>query len=214
MPISSTSSPYERALGADFDRLAPQLRERLTPPEDDAIGHSAGLVTVGSRSRLLRPLFAALAARRIAFTGFGTAIPVSVTTVPGPGAGLSRGREFLFPSSTADNASTAGDTGTSSRLIEDTVHEIDGNLHVFLGRSRAVETAFRATITDGGLTLVSAGTWVHVGRLRLRIPSVIAPRAIVSERWVDDALRVETHVTAPFFGEVFEYAGSLEHTWR
>lgn len=208
MPTSNISSPYERALGADFDRLAPQLRERLTPPDDDAVGHSAGLVTVGSRSRLLRPLFAALAARRIAFAGFGTAVPVSVTTVPGPGEGLSRGREFLFPSP------AAGDPGTTSRLIEDTVHEIDGTLHVFLGRSRALETAFRATITDGGLTLVSTGSWVHAGRLRLRIPSLIAPRAVVSERWVDDALRVETHVTAPFFGQVFEYAGSLEHTWR
>lgn len=201
MPISSLSSPYQRALGADFDRLAPQLRERLTPPDDDAVGHSAGLVTAGSRSRLLRPLFSVLAARRIAFAGFGTAVPVSVTTVPGPGEGLSRGREFLFP-------------GATSRLIEDTVHEIDGSLHVFLGRSRAVETAFRATATDGGLTLVSTGSWVHVGRFRLRIPALIAPRAVVSERWVDDALRVETHVSAPLFGQVFAYAGSLEHTWR
>ncbi|MET0989536.1 MAG: DUF4166 domain-containing protein [Glaciihabitans sp.] len=205
MPLPSPISPYQRALGADFDLLAPQLRERLSPPSDRAVGHSAGIVTAGSRSRVLRPLLSALAARRIAFPGFGTATPVSVTTVPGPGEGLSRGREFLFPGAAAP---------ADSRLIEDTVHAIDGALHVFLGRSRALETAFSPTVTDGGLTLVSTGTWLHAGRFRLRIPAPIAPRVVVSERWVDDALRVESHVTAPFFGQVFEYAGSLDHTWR
>jgi hypothetical protein len=31
---------------------------------------------------------------------------------------------------------------------------------------------------------------------------------------VDVAVRVEAHITAPGLGEVFEYAGSLEHGWR
>jgi hypothetical protein len=194
------TSPYQRVLGEDFAGLAPQLRERLLPPATDSVGLSFGVVRAGSQSRLLRPVLRLLSSRRIAFPAFSTAARVSVTTVPGPGDGLSRGRAFHL----------AG----SEYLIEDTLHVVDGQPHVFLGRSRALEIALRPTVTDGGLILVSTGVWLHVGPVRVPVPSVVAPRAIVTERVVDAAVRVETHVTMPGLGQVFEYAGSLDHSWR
>jgi hypothetical protein len=194
------TSPYQRVLGDDFGGLAPQLRERLAPPAPDSVGLSFGIVRAGSRSRLLRPVLRLLSSRRIAFAAFSTAARVSVTTVPGPGEGLSRGRAFHLSG--------------AEYLIEDTLHVVDGQPHVFFGRSRALEIALRPTVTDGGLTLVSTGVWVHVGPVRVPVPALVTPRAIVTERVVDDAVRVEAHVTVPGLGEIFEYAGSLDHSWR
>jgi hypothetical protein len=198
--LPAPTSPYPRFLGADFDSLHPQLRERLVPPAADSVGLSFGVVRAGSRSRLLRPLLRLLSTRRIVFPAFSTAARLSVTTVPGPGEGLSRGRAFHL----------AG----REYLIEDTLHVVDGRPHVFLGRSRALEIAFRPTVSDGGLTLTSAGVWVHAGSMRVPVPRIVAPRAVITERWVDVAVRVEAHITAPGLGEVFEYAGSLEHSGR
>jgi hypothetical protein len=198
---SGATSVYQRVLGGQFDDLHPELRAYLGQPAEGLVGFGQGSFdSAGSRKRWLRPVFALLAPKRILFPEFGRDVPFTITTVPGPGEGLSAGREFHFPEEV--------------RQIEDTIHVIDGELHDFMGRSRALEVHLVARVVDGGLSMISDAAWLHVGRLRLPLPAIFGAKVVLSQRWTGDAHRIEVHLTNPVLGEIFEYAGHFTHKWE
>jgi hypothetical protein len=200
-PHAAPTSVYQRVLGDQFDALEPHLRDYLGQPAEATVGFGQGTFEVaGSRKRWLRPLFAAMAPKRILFPEFGREVPFTITTVPGPGEGLSAGREFHFPKTV--------------RQIEDTMHVIDGELHDFMGRSRALEVKLRASVVDGGLSMISGATWLHVGRLRVPLPALFGARVVLTQRWTGEAHRIEVHVSNPLLGDIFEYAGHFTHRWE
>jgi hypothetical protein len=197
----ATTSVYQRVLGDEFEKLDPRLRAYFSLPEPGMVGRGTGVYEVaGSRKRWLRPVFSYLAARRILFPEFGRDIPFTVTNVPGPGDGLSSGREFLFPGQT--------------RLMEDTMHVVNGHLHDFLGRSRGLEVRFVLHVRDGGLVMVSDASWLHLGPIRVRIPAVFSARVVLNEWWDGDAQRVSVHLHNPLFGDLFEYVGRFTYRYE
>jgi hypothetical protein len=195
------ASVYQRVLGAHFDDLHPQLQNYLGQPAEGTVGFGEGTFDVaGSRRRWLRPVFAVMAPKRILFPEFARDVPFTITTVPGPGEGLSAGREFHFPGTT--------------RQIEDTMHVIDGELHDFMGRSRALEVRLTARVVDGGLSMISDAAWIHLGRLRVPLPAIFGAKVVLSQRWTGDAHRIEVHLSNPVLGDIFEYAGHFTHRWE
>jgi hypothetical protein len=199
--LPATTSVYQRVLGDDFEKLDPRLRAYFSLPEPGAIGRGTGVYEVaGSRKRWLRPLFSYLAARRILFPEFGRDVPFTVTNVPGPGDGLSSGREFHFPGQT--------------RLMEDTMHVVDGRLHDFLGRSRGLEVRFVLHVRDGGLVMVSDASWLHLGPIRIPLAAVFSARVVLNEWWDGDAQRVSVHLHNPLVGDLFEYVGRFTYRYE
>ena len=195
-------SVYQRVLGNDFTGLAPELRNYFSAPPADSVGRGHGVFEIaGSRARWLAPVFAFLAWRRILFPEFGRNVPFTVTNIPGPGDGLSSRREFHFPG--------------RERIMQDTMHVVDGRLHDFLGRRGGLEVRLVVSVAaSGSLRMVSDRAWLHVRALRLPLPALLAARVLLTESWVDDHQRVDVSLRHPLFGEIFRYAGHFDHHYE
>jgi hypothetical protein len=195
-------SVYQRVLGDDFARLAPELRDYFSAPPDGSVGRGHGVFEVaGSRRSFLAPVFALLAWRRILFPEFGTDVPFTVTNIPGPGGGLSSRREFHFPG--------------RERVMQDTMHVVDGRLHDFLGRRGGLEVRLGVTVeTDGSLRMASDAAWLHLRALRLPLPALLSARVLLRESRADGRQRVDVRMRHPLFGEIFRYAGTFDYAYE
>jgi len=195
-------SVYQRVLGDGFARLDPELRAYFSAPPADSVGRGHGVYEIaGSRRRLLAPVFALLAWRRILFPEFGHDVPFTVTNIPGPGDGLSSRREFHFPG--------------RERVMQDTMHVVDGRLHDFLGRRGGLEVRLVVTVGEhGSLRMVSDRAWLHLRALRLPLPALLSARVVLDESWVDGHQRVDVRMQHPLFGEIFCYAGSFDYHYE
>ncbi|GAB2804065.1 hypothetical protein GCM10020360_30170 [Nonlabens tegetincola] len=92
--------------------------------------------------------------------------------------------------------------------------ERPGTLRNLLGRDRRVELELRCSVTaEGHLRLVSERAWLRLGRLRMRLPSLLSVRADVSDGFDDASNRntVAARVRSPLLGTVLEYRGSFTH---
>ena len=194
-------SVYQRVLGGDFERLAPELRAYFSAPPANSVGRGHGVYEVaGSIRRWLAPLFAFLAWRRILFPELGRDVPFTVTNIPGPGDGLSSRREFHFPA--------------RDRVMQDTMHVVDGRLHDFLGRRGGLEVRLGLTVTDGSLRMLSDRAWLHLRGLRLPLPALLSARVVLDERWVDGHQRVDVRMRHPLLGEIFRYTGTFDYHYE
>jgi hypothetical protein len=195
-------SVYQRVLGDEFDRLAPELRAYFSAPPADSVGRGHGVYEVaGSHKRWLAPLFAFLAWRRILFPELGYGVPFTVTNIPGPGEGLSSRREFHLPG--------------RERQMHDTMHVVDGSLHDFLGRRGGLEVRLRPTVgDDGSLRMLSDGAWLHLRALRVPLPALLSARVLLDESWVDGRQRVDVRMQHPLFGEIFRYCGAFDYHYE
>ncbi|MCU1404149.1 MAG: hypothetical protein JWQ43_452 [Glaciihabitans sp.] len=202
MITTTPASVYQRVLGADFDKLSPEIADYFAlPPEPDMVGRVSGVFHVaGSRRAWLRPLLHFLAWRRVMFPEFNHDVPFRAINIPGPGDGLSSLREIELP-------------GTL-RLIEDTMHVIDGRLHIFVGRKRGAELRLRLRVVDGGLSTISDGLWIHIGGQRIRIPKVFGAKVVASQHWAQSEHQVVVTVSNPLVGDLFEYAGSFRYRFE
>jgi hypothetical protein len=186
-------SVYQRVLGDEFDRLAPELRAYFSAPPADSVGRGHGVYEVaGSHKRWLAPLFAFLAWRRILFPELGYGVPFTVTNIPGPGEGLSSRREFHLPG--------------RERQMHDTMHVVDGSLHDFLGRRGGLEVRLRPTVGDDGS--------LHLRALRVPLPALLSARVLLDESWVDGRQRVDVRMQHPLFGEIFRYCGAFDYHYE
>jgi hypothetical protein len=193
---TSPTSVYERVLGDRLDELHPRLRPYFLPIPAGSVGRGTGVYDVaGSRHRWLAPVLALLAWRRILFPEYARDVPFTVTNIPGPGDGLSARREFHLPA--------------RDRIMQDTMHVVDGALHDFLGRRGGLEVRLDLDVDDGALLMRSSGVWVHVVGLRLPVPAVLSARVELRESWVDDGQRVDVRMLHPLLGEVFRYSGGF-----
>ena len=192
---------YRRVLGADFDSLSPELRAYFSLPPAGSVGRGSGVYEVaGSRQRWLTPVFALLARRRILFPEYERDVPFTVTNVPGPGEGLSARREFHFPG--------------RERVMQDTMHVVDGRLHDFLGRRGGLEVRLGLSVRDGSLRMLSDRAWLHLGPLRLPLPALLSARVMLDESWSDGRQRVDVRMLHPLFGEIFRYTGTFDYHYE
>ena len=191
-------SVYQRVLGARFDELAPELRAYFSAPDAGSVGRGTGVFDeAGSRRRWLVPVFAFMAGRRILFPEFARDVPFTVTNIPGPGEGLSARREFHFPG--------------RDRVMQDTMHVVDGRLHDFLGRRGGLEVRLTLSVVDGALHMRSDRAWLHLRALRLPLPGILSARVLLSESWVDGRQRIDLRMIHPLLGLIFGYTGSFAY---
>lgn len=190
------TSVYQRALGADFERLAPELRGYFAHPDAGHVGRGTGVFEVaGSPARWMLPVLAYFGWRRILFPEFGRDVPFVVTNTPGADGSLGAVRTLSFPN--------------RDRSMEDTMRIVDGRLHDFLGRRRGLEARFRLHIVDGALTMTSDRLWLNLAGLRIRMPRFAT--VTVTEAWRDASQHVDVRLTSPLLGEWFSYRGSFSY---
>jgi hypothetical protein len=192
-------SVYQRALGEQYALLDPHLQTYFGPVPHGSVGRGSGVYTVaGSRYRLLRPALAFLAWRRILFPELGINVPFTVINTPSSDGRLSAVRTFDFPRRT--------------RVMEDTMTVINGQLHDRLGKRRGLEVALHLVVESGGLRMTSTRLALHVGRVRIPLPRVAT--MTLDERTdptISGRQRVDVRITAPLLGEVFRYTGTFTY---
>jgi hypothetical protein len=194
-----TDSVYQRALGSEFDHLAPELRTYFAGDSAGRPGVGSGVFEVaGSERRILRPVLAWLAWRRILFPEFARDVPFEIVNTPTPDGGLDALRTFHLPG--------------RDRELEDTMRMVDGRLHDFLGKRRGFEVRMALQVADGLLEMRSDRQWLHLGGLRVRLPRFAT--VTVSESWRDGRQHVDVRLRSPLLGEWFRYAGSFSYRYQ
>jgi hypothetical protein len=179
-----TQSVYERVLGSDFDLLAPELRAYFSGGHGVGIG--GGVFDVaGCRLAILRPMLAYLARQRILFPEFARDVPFDIVNTPTASGELDALRTFHLPA--------------RDRPLEDTMRVIDGQLHDFMGNTRAFEVRMALAVKDGFLTMRSDRQWVRILGVRVRIPQLAT--VTVSESWLDGHQHVDVRLSTPVIGE-------------
>jgi len=190
-----TDSVYQRVLGSGIDKLQPELHNYF---RGRGVGVGSGVFEIaGSRLRILRPVLAYLAWRRILFPEFARNVPFDITNTPSPDGALEAVRTFHFPG--------------RDRPLEDTMRVVGGELHDFLGRRRGFEVRMRLTVTDGLLQMRSDRQWLHLGSARLPVPPFVT--VTVDESWADGRQHVDVRLRSPLVGEWFRYAGSFTYAY-
>jgi hypothetical protein len=188
---------YERVLGADLERLPETVRAGLTAR---AGGVGEGVFAfAGSTRRLLRPLLWMMARQRILFPESGTDVPFRIVNTPTADGGVHAVRTFRFPS---------GD-----RVLEDTLHVVDGHLHDVMGRRGGFEVRMTLSVEGERLVMRSERQWLRRGPFRTRLPQFA--RVTVVESVAAPAERRRRHIDvrlrSPLLGEWFRYAGDFDY---
>ncbi|WP_392674876.1 DUF4166 domain-containing protein [Streptomyces sp. LN785] len=200
------TSIFQRALGADFDRLHPQMRRRFSVGIDsgeacigrgtmDRIWHGRGLV---------RPFLALGGSRNVLLPQAGRDVPFTIENFPYLD---SYGREtvtfvrtFAFP--------------RRDRRFDATMvfsHERDCVVD-YLGTHQHLATDLHFVVDAWGALVIRSGAHrFREGPLDARVPDLIAGDAVVRE-WYDDIarrFRIQVSVTNRRFGRLFGYGGSF-----
>lgn len=193
-------SVYERVLGADFAELHPGLRSYFGAIPEGLEGVGSGRYReAGLRLRVLRPLFAVLGRRQIAFAERGTDVPFTVSNVMAADGVLRATRRFRF--------------ATATRQMTDAMRVVDGRLVDRIGRSGEVEVDLAIRVEGGGLRMESRRLALRIRGLRIPIPRVIG--LTLRETVDDDGVQhIEVRVRAPLVGEVYGYVGAFRYALR
>ncbi|CDK00177.1 conserved hypothetical protein [Microbacterium sp. C448] len=193
-------SVYERVLGDDFGALDPQLQRYFGLIPEGFVGVGSGRYRVaGLCVRALRPLFAVLARRGIAFAEKGADVPFSVRNIPHPDGTLSAVRTFEFVNGT--------------RAMRD-VMRIDGERLVDrIGAKGEIEVELSMRVSEGRLRMESERLALRLWGLRLPLPRVV--RVLLTEQALPvGAQRVELRILAPVMGEIYGYSGDFTYEVR
>lgn len=199
---------YRRALGDDFDRLHPRLRERYDLASDGtrAMVGRGRMRRVWSRP-LARPALRLAARRNLPFPETGEDVPFTVENV----AYRDRfGREAVA-------WTRAFETAPPRRFDATMVYGEERDCVVdYLGRYADVVSDLHLSVTaDRGLHVRGRDARLLPGRLGVAIPRPLAVHADVFESYDDAAARVEVEVTvhSPTLGRLFGYEGWFEPTF-
>lgn len=200
------TSIFERALGADFERLHPQLQRRF------GVGLDSGYACVGTGtmdrirhgSPLLRPFLALGAIRNILVPRGGRGIPFRIENYPYRD---SLGREtvtfvrsFTFPDrGHRFDATMVFDP--SRRVIVD-----------YLGTHQHLAADLHPSVDADGALLIRSGRQLLVeGPVAVRVPGFLTGAARLRESF-DEAtgrFRIQVRVTNPLLGTLFAYEGGF-----
>ena len=201
------TSIFQRALGADFDRLHPRLQRRF------GIASTDGLACVGTgvMDRVWRgkaftvPFLIAGTQRHVLFPDRGEQIPFTIENYPY----LDRyGREtltfvrtFEFPGARRRRFDATMVYSPRRRQLVD-----------YLGTHQHLAVDLRLSVDDrGGLRIDTGEQRFREGRADFRLPGALSGSAQVHE-WYDEELdrfRIEVRVAHRRFGPLFGYHGTF-----
>lgn len=233
-----TPSPYQLTTPPHvLDRLHPRLHAYFGPVPPGSVGRGEGLFdVVGTPRRWLWPVLAWLARDGIVFPVWERAVPFTVENRParvGRGGGTGRearptpaGRPTSTPKrshpgaagSVAVRAHRTFRFRSGDRTMVDAITAEPEGLVDHLGHRGRLSATLRAEVDAdgpdaGALRLVSTRVTVRaLGRDR-SLPSVLAPRVTLVERFDDDAdvQRVSLVLSAPVLGTLYRYEGAFRY---
>jgi len=192
-----TDSVYQRVLGSELAGMKPELQSYFSGHCGVGVGRGVFEVA-GSPYRILRPLLAYLAWRRILFPEYAHDVPFDITNTPTADGGLDAVRTFHLPG--------------RERPLQDTMRVVDGELHDFLGKRRGFEVRMKLRIVDGLLQMRSTRQWLRLGGLRMPLPPFAS--VTVHESWADRLQHVDVRLRSPLLGEWFRYSGSFTYRYE
>ena len=196
------TSIYRRALGGDYDRLHPEMRERLAFDADDPVVLVArGRMTRVRSNPLARPVLSLLATRDLPFPETGRDVPFTVRTYAFEDAD---GRETLV-------LRRAFDVGRTRRFDARMTYDgARGCLLDAIGRDGRLVTALDAGVDDAGeLRLDGRRQALQAGGQSVTLPVPLRADVAVREGYDEAAERftVDVAVTNRLLGFVFGYDG-------
>ncbi|GAA2577837.1 DUF4166 domain-containing protein [Streptomyces tubercidicus] len=200
------TSIFRRVLGADFDRLHPQVRRRFS------VGLDSGEACIGRGTMdriwhgrsFVRPFLALGGSRNILVPQAGRNVPFVIENVPYTD---SFGREtvtfvrtFAFP-------------GRPRRFDATMVYSPERGCVVdYLGTHQHLATDLHFTVDDSGALVIRSGEHrFREGPVDVRVPDLIGGDAVVRESYDDAAgcFRIQVRVGNRRFGPLFGYEGSF-----
>jgi hypothetical protein len=222
------ASPYElSAPPGTVERLHPRLRAYFARIPDGHVGRGEGVFSVvGTPRRWLWPLLALLAHDGVLFPTWERDVRFTVENRPARvGRGSPRSGLEARPAVVARRTFLMR---SGPRVMVDAITAEPGGLVDHLGRRGRVSAALRVETQDNGtqdggtqddgvgrgaLRLVSTSVTLRVLGLALRLPTVVAPRVTLVERFDDDLDRqcVSLTLDAPFVGTLYRYAGTFTY---
>ncbi|WP_455360920.1 DUF4166 domain-containing protein [Streptomyces sp. SYSU K21746] len=200
------TSIFQAVMGADFDRLHPQIRRRFS------VGLASGEACVGRGTmdriwhgrRFVKPFLALGGSRNILLPRVGRNVPFTIENVPYTD---SHGRE------TVTFVRTFGLPGGPRRFDATMIHSPRrGCILDYLGTHQHLASDLHLSAdADGGLVIRSGEHRFREGPVDVRVPELIGGDAEVRETY-DEAtgrFRISVRVTNRRFGPLFGYEGSF-----
>jgi hypothetical protein len=203
------TSIYQRALGADFDRLHPRIRQRF------ALTSAGGRAAIGRgtmdtvwRGRLYTLPFLYVGAwRHIMFPDQGHDVPFEI-------------QNWAYRDSLGRETVTWLRTFHTHRPRRFDAYmifsEARGRIVDYLGTHQHLAVDLDLTVDErGGLRLRSGEQRFYEGPIAFRFPLFFSGVADVCE-WFDDArgrYRIDVTVTNRIWGPLFGYRGSFDVEW-
>ncbi|WIE72544.1 DUF4166 domain-containing protein [Curtobacterium sp. MCJR17_020] len=211
-----TRSPYELSTPSDvLARLHPRLSTYFGAIPPGHVGRGEGVfAVVGTPRRWLWPLLAVFARDSVMFPVWERDVPFTVENRP---ARVRRGRGGREARPAVRAHRTFRFRSGSRTMVDAITAEPDG-LVDHLGRHGRVSARLRAEVDAhgpdaGALRLVSTRvTFRALGR-EVRLPALIAPRVLLTERFDDEAdlQRVSLVLSAPVLGTLYRYEGAFRY---
>ncbi len=198
------SSPYEIALGAQFARLHPRLKQYFSEIPEGMVGVGAGTFDiVGTPRLLLWPMLWMLYRQGILFPAWRRGVPFTVLNAPtldayGNVAVLGI-RTFAFR--------------LGSKVMTDAITSERRGLIDYLGHQRRWVARLSARVVNSELRLESTAVSLRLGRFEVKLPQAVAPVVELIERFDDESglQQVSVVVSSPRFGRLYEYSGSFAY---
>ena len=204
-------SVYQRALGAAFGRLQPQLQDYFSlQPDEGRYGFGTGVFDVAGCPRpVLRPVLSALPVSNAFFPDFGRGVPFTISNYahrdPFGRSSLTAVRTFEFDRGRAD-------------LRRHHVADFPYRTHRLRGPAAQPGhgSGPLSVIRTARLHMHSPHTRLFLRRLRIPVP-VLAGADAHAEQWWDEEtgrFRIRTLVRQRQLGTVFVYDGSFTYEYR
>ncbi|MBT1679691.1 DUF4166 domain-containing protein [Curtobacterium aurantiacum] len=212
-----SGSPYELSTPPEvLARLHPRLRTYFGAVPPGHVGRGEGVFrVVGTPRRWLWPLLAVFARDAVLFPVWERDVPFTVENHP---ARVRRGPGTSLEARPAVRAHRTFRFRSGTRTMVDAITAEPDGLVDHLGRRGRVSALLRTEVDAdgpdaGALRLVSERvTFRALGR-DLRLPALIAPRVLLTERFDDEAdlQRVSLVLTAPVLGTLYRYEGAFRY---
>ncbi|WP_432092951.1 DUF4166 domain-containing protein [Streptomyces sp. bgisy100] len=200
------TSIFQRALGADFDRLHPKIRRRFSVGLDsgEACTGRGTMDRIWHGRSFVRPFLALGGSRHILVPQAGRDIPFVIENVPYTD---SFGREtvtfvrtFSFPRRPRRFDATMVFSPERGCVVD------------YLGTHQHLATDLHFTVDDSGSLVIRSGEHrFREGPVDVRVPDLIGGDAVVRESYDEAAgrFRIQVRVGNRRFGPLFGYEGSF-----
>ncbi|MGP4109456.1 DUF4166 domain-containing protein [Streptomyces sp. 4N509B] len=204
------TSLFQRALGADFARLHPQLQRRFSVGLDSAeacVGRGV-MDRVWHGRPFVRPFLTLGATRHILMPETGRDIPFTIANVPYRDAhgreAVTFARAFRFPRRTRRFDAYMVDSPRRGALVD------------YLGTHQHLATELRPEVDGDALVIRSGPLRFHEGVVDARVPRLLDAAATVREAYDAAAgrFRIEVSVVSPYAGPLFGYRGWFVASYR